>query len=128
LGASAAAIARECCAWPSILDQCNCEPSGRKDLRANGEPLYAQRAAKAGRRYRYYVSRSLVNGSSSDDRKSWRLAAPEIERAVAIATRHILSYRAGMLEVLQGLGLQSPDIRAAIESTVALSRRLEKRS
>ncbi|MGA7762036.1 MAG: hypothetical protein WCA59_09830 [Candidatus Binataceae bacterium] len=92
---------------------------------ADGEPLYAQGAAKAGRRYRYYVSRSLVNGSSSDERKSWRLAAPEIERAVAIAAQHILSDRAGMLEVLERSEVQSPDVRATIESTSALCRRLE---
>jgi site-specific DNA recombinase len=92
---------------------------------ADGEPLYAQGAAKAGRRYRYYVSRSLVNGYLSDDRKGWRLAAPELERAVAIAAQHILSDRAGMLEVLERSDLQSPDVRATIESTSALRRRLE---
>jgi site-specific DNA recombinase len=100
-------------------------PLAGKIFDADGEPIYAQGAAKAGRQYRYYVSRSLAKGSSSDDRKSWRLAAPELERAVAIATRHILSDRAGMLEVLEWLWLQSPDIIAIIESTSALSRRLE---
>jgi len=44
---------------------------------------------------------------------------------VAIATRHILSDRAGMLEVLEWSWLQSLDIIAIIESTSALSRRLE---
>ena len=81
-------------------------PRAGKIFDADGEPLYAQGAAKAGRRYRYYVSRSLVNGSSSDDRKGWRLAAPEIERAVAIAAQHILSDRAGMLEVLESRMLE----------------------
>ena len=100
-------------------------PLAGKIFDADGEPLYAQGAAKAGRRYRYYVSRSLVNGSSSDDRKGWRLAAPEIERAVAIAAHHILSDRAGMLEVLERSEVQSPDVRATIESTSALCRRLE---
>ena len=57
--------------------------------------------------------------------KSWRLAAPEFERAVAIATQHVLSDRAGMLETLERSGLQSPDIRTTIESTSAFSRRLE---
>ena len=76
-------------------------PLAGKIFDADGEPLYAQGTAKAGRRYRYYVSRSLVTGSSSDDRKGWRLAAPELERAVAIATQHILSDRAGMLEELE---------------------------
>ena len=79
-------------------------PLAGKIFDADGEPLYAQGAAKAGRRYRYYVSRSLVTGSSSDERKSWRLAAPELERAVAIAAQHILGDRAGMLEVLETVG------------------------
>ena len=100
-------------------------PLAGKIFDADAEPLYAQGAAKAGRRYRYYVSRSLVNGFSGDDRKGWRLAAPELERAVAIATQHILSDRAGMLEVLERSGLQSPDVRATIESTSAFCRRLE---
>ena len=102
-------------------------PLAGKIFDADGEPLYAQGAAKAGRRYRYYVSRSLVNGSSSDD-KGRRLAAPELERAVAIATQHILSDRAGMLEVVERSGLQSPDLRTTIESTSAFSRRLENQA
>ena len=89
-------------------------PLAGKIFDADGEPLRAQGAAKAGRRYQYYVSRSLVNGSSSDDTKGWRLAAPELERAVAIATRHILSDRAGMLEMLERSGLQSPDVRTLL--------------
>src|SRR6202521_1325670 len=94
-------------------------PLAGKIFDADGEPLYAQGAAKAGRRYRYYVSRSLVNGSSSDDRKGWRPAAPGLERAVAIATQHILSDRAGMLEELERSEVQSADVRATIESTSA---------
>ncbi|MGA8058528.1 MAG: recombinase family protein, partial [Candidatus Binataceae bacterium] len=100
-------------------------PLAGKIFDADGEPLYAQGAAKAGRRYRYYVSRSLVTGFSSDERKSWRLAAPEIERAVAIAAQHILGDRAGLLEELERSEVQSADIRATIESISALCRRLE---
>jgi len=51
-------------------------PFAGKIFDADGEPLYAQGAAKAGRRYRYCVSRSLVNGSAGDDRKGWRLDVP----------------------------------------------------
>jgi site-specific DNA recombinase len=91
----------------------------------DGEPLYAQGAAKAGRRYRYYVSRSLVNGSANDGGKGWRLAAPEIERAVAIAGRQILNDRTRLLEALEKSGIDSPDVRATLESTLKLSRRLE---
>lgn len=41
----------------------------------SGEPLYAQGAAKAGRRYRYYVSRDLVRGSANAGRRGRRVPA-----------------------------------------------------
>jgi site-specific DNA recombinase len=100
-------------------------PLAGKVFDADGDPLYAQGAAKAGRRYRYYVSRSLLNGSAGDDRKGWRLAAPELEWAVAIAAQHILSDRAGMLEVIEHSQLKSPDIRATLDSSIVLCRRLQ---
>jgi site-specific DNA recombinase len=100
-------------------------PLAGKIFDADGQPLYVQGAAKAGRRYRYYVSRSLVIGSANDDGKGWRLSALEIERAVAIAARQILNDRAGLLEALEKSEIDSPDVRATLESTSSLSRRLE---
>jgi site-specific DNA recombinase len=100
-------------------------PLAGKIFDADGDPLYAQGAVKARLRYRYYVSRSLVNGCARDDRKSWRLAAPELERAVAIAARHLLGDRAGMLEVLDRAQLQSFDLRGTLDATTALCRRLQ---
>jgi site-specific DNA recombinase len=92
---------------------------------ANGQPLYVQGATNGRRRYRYYVSKWLVNGSASDNGKGWRLSAPELERAVAIAARHILSDRAGLLEALEQSGVDSPDLRATLESASNFSRRLQ---
>ena len=92
---------------------------------ADGLPLYVQGATKGRRRYRYYVSRCLVNGSANENGKGWRLAAPEIERAVTIAARHILSDRAGLLEALEKSEIDSPDVRATIESASNLLRRLQ---
>jgi DNA invertase Pin-like site-specific DNA recombinase len=100
-------------------------PLAGKVFDADGEPLYAQGAAKAGRRYRYYVSRCLVNGSARDDRKGWRLAAPELERAVAIAAQQILSDHAAMLEVIEHSQLTAPDIRGTLDSASTLCRRLQ---
>lgn len=100
-------------------------PLAGKLFDADGLPLYVQGATKARRRYRYYVSRCLVNGSATDNRKGWRLAAPEIERAVAIAARHILSDRAGLLEALEKSEIDSPDVRASLESTSNLFQRLQ---
>ncbi len=64
-------------------------PLAGKLLDENGEPLYVQGAVKGARHYRYYVSRGLVRGSVQDDRRGWRVAAPELERAVGAATQQI---------------------------------------
>ena len=101
-------------------------PLAGKLFDAEGQPLYVQGATKGRRRYRYYVSKCLVNGAARDEGKGWRLSAPELERAVAIAARHILSDRAGLQEALEKSGFDSPDIRATHESAASLLRRLEK--
>ena len=89
-----------------------------------GEPLYAQCTAKGARRYRYYVSRGLITGSSKGAQSGWRLSATEIERAVAIAARAILDDRLGMLEALEKSEIDSPDVRATLESAADYGRRL----
>ena len=100
-------------------------PLAGKLFDVDGQPLYVQGATKGRRRYRYYVSKYLVNGSARDKGKGWRLSAPELERAVAIAARHILSDRAGLLEALEKSGIDSPDVRATLESASNCSRRLQ---
>ncbi|MDO8433859.1 MAG: recombinase family protein [Candidatus Binatus sp.] len=90
----------------------------------SGEPLYAQSTAKGARRYRYYVSKSLITGSAKDAQRGWRLSATEIERAVAIAARAILDDRVGMLEALEKSEIDSPDVRAMLETAMDYSRRL----
>src|SRR5208337_2932981 len=100
-------------------------PLAGKLFDTDGQPLYVQGATKARRRYRYYVSKCLVNGSAVDNGKGWRLAAPEIERAVTIAARHMLSDRAGLLQELEKSGIDSPDVRATLESTSNLLRQLQ---
>ena len=57
----------------------------------SGQSLTPSHAVKGERRYRYYVSRNLINGTSDSGRRGWRLPAPEIERAVASAAYTILS-------------------------------------
>ena len=62
-------------------------PLAGKLFDENGEPLYVQGAVKGARHYRYYVSRGLVRGSLPDDQRGWRVAAPELERAVRAAAQ-----------------------------------------
>ena len=65
-------------------------PLAGKLFDENCEPLYACGANKRTRRYRYYVSRKVIRGSSEKTRTGWRLPALEIERAVARAGRQML--------------------------------------
>ena len=83
-------------------------PLAGKLFDVDGQPLFVQGATNAGRRYRYYVSKCPVNGSANEGGKGWRLAAPEIERAVVIAAQHILGDGAGQLEALDQSGIESP--------------------
>ena len=49
----------------------------------NGEGLTPSHAVKGDRRYRYYVSRSLMKGPAARVDGGWRLPAAEIERSIA---------------------------------------------
>lgn len=49
---------------------------------ANGKRLTPSHAVKCGKRYRYYVSRSLVTDPGITSEPSWRLPAVELERLV----------------------------------------------
>jgi len=99
-------------------------PLAGKVFDETGEPLYAQGAVRRGRRYRYYVSRALVRGSTSAGQRGWRVPGPELERAVAIAARSILDDKAAILEALQGAGLGDTDINQAFTLAAEWSGRL----
>jgi site-specific DNA recombinase len=85
-------------------------PLAGKLFDENGDPLYAQGAAKAGRRYRYYVSRHLVRGAANDGQRGWRVPARELERVVTGAVRTILDNRAAMIAALQDSETELSDL------------------
>jgi len=99
-------------------------PLAGKLFDANGEPLYVQGAVKGQRRYRYYVSKSLVRGESQEPEQQWRLAAPEIERVVSAGVR-ILGDRAAIAIVLEESGLDSSHLGAVLRSAQTLIERLQ---
>ena len=72
-------------------------------------------------RYRYYVSKALVRGSKVEGQRGWRVAGPELERAVAIAARSILDDQAALLESAQVAVVGDVDINQAF-TLVAESR------
>jgi hypothetical protein len=60
---------------------------------------------KGERRYRYYVSRTLIKGTADSTRRSWRLPAPEIERSVAAGVGQILGDQTAIATAAQAIGL-----------------------
>jgi site-specific DNA recombinase len=103
-------------------------PLAGKVFDSSGQPLYVQGAIRRGRRYRYYVSKSLVNCAAADNDQGWRLSAPELERTVAIAARNLLSDRASLLQALESSDIDAPDPRAILESASSLLIRLQNES
>jgi DNA invertase Pin-like site-specific DNA recombinase len=99
-------------------------PLAGKLFDENGEPLYAQGAAKAGRRYRYYVSRDLVRGTANGGQRGWRVPARELERAVTGAVRTILCDKAAVVAALQESGTEVSDIDQVIAIASDWRRRL----
>jgi site-specific DNA recombinase len=80
--------------------QASSSPLVGKVFDEHGEPLYAQGAAKGGKRYRYFVSRALVRGTA-DGHRGWRVTASELERVVLTAARSILSDQAALVVSLE---------------------------
>jgi site-specific DNA recombinase len=89
-----------------------------------GEPLYVQGAVKDRRRYRYYVSKALVRDTSGEGQRGWRVPAPELERAVALAARTILDNNPAILEALKASGIEDADINRLFTSAVEWRERL----
>jgi site-specific DNA recombinase len=76
-------------------------PLAGKVFDEHGEPLYAQGAAKGGKRYRYFVSRALVKGTTDRSKRGWRVPAPELERVVLTTARSILADQAALVVGMQ---------------------------
>jgi DNA invertase Pin-like site-specific DNA recombinase len=88
---------------------------------AEGVPFTPSHAVNHGRRYRYYIERSLltpepemetgnVNGAQT---KGWRLPAHEIERLVFKQVASFLNDRGVVLDAIR-LNRKSPDLVAAV--------------
>jgi hypothetical protein len=91
----------------------------------HGEPLTPSHAVKGARRYRYYVSRQLIQGKADQAHRGWRLPAAEIEGIVAVAARQMLADEKAILDAVQGAELASNQIPEIMQSADAWSRRLE---
>ncbi len=79
---------------------------------ADGHPLTPSHAVKSGRRYRYYVSRHLVNGTVDENTTAsgWRLPAREIERITADAITTLITNPARLAEAARDNGIAADRI------------------
>ena len=94
---------------PELRTKANPSPLAGKVFDGDGEPLYACGAAKGRRRYRYYVSRSLVRGSAAESKSGWRLSGPEFERTVSSSMSLILNDAGAISEVLERAAFSSEE-------------------
>ncbi len=78
-----------------------------------------------GRRYRYYVSQSLLAGPALDAPKGWRLPAPEIERIVVEAVMRLLGDRSAIARALTEAEIPATHIPAALDASRALLEQLK---
>jgi hypothetical protein len=65
-----------------------------------GERLTPTHAVKGNRRYRYYVSRSLLKGAAGSNALGWRIPAMELEHRLAAALSKILRDQASLVRDL----------------------------
>jgi site-specific DNA recombinase len=94
----------------------------------SGEPLYAQGAAKGGKRYRYFVSRGLVRGTTDGSKRGWRVPAPELERVVLTAVRSILADQAALVVGIQDSSEDTENVEQILGIASNWSERLRDES
>jgi len=103
-------------------------PLAGKLFDKSGEPLYVQGAAKGQRRYRYYVSKSLVVGDSENPQQGWRIAAPEIERKVSTGAQALLGDRAAITLALEQSGIDLNWLPSVLTTVQVWNERLASTS
>ena len=91
----------------------------------SGQSLTPSHAVKGERRYRYYVSRNLINGTRESARGGWRLPAAEIERTVASAAYTILGDEAAITNAALANGLAEQQLPSLFSLAAAWMKRLQ---
>lgn len=66
-----------------------------------GEPLVPAHSEKRGRRYRYYISKSLRNNLAADNSNGWRVPAFQIEQQVLEEVRRVLRNKVRLATLLE---------------------------
>jgi site-specific DNA recombinase len=88
------------------------------------ERLTPSHAVKGKRRYRYYVSRSLMKGAPRKPGEGWRVPAVEIERNLAAAIAGILDDCTAIVADVDKAGLGAHNITSIFATAAEWSKRL----
>ncbi len=88
---------------------------------ADGDRLSPTHAVKKGKRYRYYVSATLIAGKSDDQPKGRRIPAGDIEGLVPDRLRKLFASQAEIIGAVAPLGLDAPVQRALIGASRELA-------
>ena len=99
-------------------------PLAGKLFDESGQGLTPSHAVKGKRRYRDYVSRSLIKGTANHSETGWRLPAAEIERSVASAAAMALDDRAAILKDIEQSASDTGQIKSILDGASAWSGRL----
>ncbi len=91
----------------------------------SGQCLTPSHARKGGRRYRYYLSRSLTQGPANGVREGWRLPAPELERTVAAAAQQLLSDEPAIATAVDEVGVAPSQLPAVFATTREYRQKLQ---
>jgi site-specific DNA recombinase len=89
-----------------------------------GERLTPSHAVKGNRRYRYYVSRSLLKGGAHASGQGWRVPALELERNLATAVARTLDERTAIVAEVNEAGGDPNDLTSIFATATEWSSRL----
>ena len=91
-----------------------------------GERLTPSHAVKKGRRYRYYVSGTLITEAGADRARGWRLPAQEIEDAVIRVLVDALTSPVMLLERFGTVGIPSDQTRKMLAHAARLAAAINR--
>lgn len=88
---------------------------------SNGERMTPTHAVKKGRRYRYYVSTSLITGTRSDHAKGWRIPAGDVEAMVLDRLRAFFASERDVGDALSCFELDASNLRSVLSKVMQLA-------
>jgi site-specific DNA recombinase len=92
---------------------------------AGGDPLSPSHTVKQGRRYRYYISRSIARDPRADKNHGWRIPAFEIEQRVIQAVRSTLGDQAKLAVLLETANVEPQHLMRYLHEARTLAKRLD---